>query len=305
VTETTALFEDRSIYAAPLAQCPLCGSEPVTPLYAITRFTPPFRVDRCAACGFIFMNPRFNDATVQGFYNESYYRGNAEYSYFDEREAEHFARYVWNARLRVIRRYVPEGNFLDVGCSFGGFLRAAPRYYTPLGIEPSAYAGTHARNEMGSRIHVGTLADHPFLRESISVITMIEVLEHMADPASAVRECAALLRRGGVLVIQTANMEGLQAKHYGGDYGYFLPGHLSYFGKRNLTGLLLREGFSEVVVYRPVEFGLLPKPLKSRGSFRSLLDYRHWIRISLYHMITRFAFGDFSPTSSMVVYAIK
>lgn len=298
-------FSDPAIYERPLRACPLCGSARIARLHGIQRYTPPFRVDRCDECGFIFMNPRFTKRVIRGFYGEDYYRGSAEYAYYDERRAERFARHVWKARLRVIGRYADGGNFLDVGAAFGGLLREASARYSVYGIEPSDYSGSEARKIFGERVHIGTLADHPFEDGFFSAITMIEVIEHLADPADAIRECHRLLRDGGVLVVQTANMAGLQARLRGERYAYFMPGHLSYFTRRNLTDLLVRSGFSRVVAYLPVEFGLVPKLLKSRYAFKSARDYRHWVRIAWYHLISKLHFRDFALTSSMVLYAVK
>jgi len=298
-------YGDTSLYAGPVEACPICGGRDIHPLHEITRFRHPFRVDRCETCRFIFMNPRFSDAVIEGFYSEDYFKGNADYTYHDERGIKKYALYVWNRRIEVLHRYAPSGNFLDVGASFGGLMEAAQRYYTSFGIELSAYAAAHAASIPGTTVHRGTLDDHPFAESSFAAITMIELIEHLRDPAGAVRECFRLLRPGGVLVIQTANMAGLQAKYHGRDYNYYLPGHLSYFTKRNLKELLLAEGFSRVKVFHPVEFGLLPKLRKSRGSFHSLRDYRAWIRISWYHFLSKLHAGNICATSSMVVYAFK
>ena len=298
-------FDDPAVYERPLSACPLCKSGDIARLHEIGRFSPPFRVDRCESCEFIFMNPRFTERTVRALYSEDYYRGTAEYSYYDEREAERYARYVWDARLRVMGRYARGGNFLDVGAAFGGFMNAASTRYSVYGIEPSEYSGGEAKKRYGERVHIGTLEDHPFESGSFSAITMIEVIEHLADPARALSECFRLLCDGGVLVVQTANMAGRQARSRGERYEYFMPGHLSYFTRKNLTGLLHKSGFSRVDAYLPVEFGLLPKLLKSRHTFKSIADYRSWIRIAWYHLKSSVHFGDFALTSSMVLYAVK
>jgi 2-polyprenyl-3-methyl-5-hydroxy-6-metoxy-1,4-benzoquinol methylase len=292
-------------YHTPLYYCPLCGSAAIKPLYRITRYDPPFNVDQCHVCSFIFSNPRFNDEIIKNFYNQDYYAGKAEYSYYDERNAKKFVRHVWEKRIEVIRSHVDGGNLLDVGAAFGGFLECALKYFIPHGIELSSYAAEHALQLLGDRIHNGTLADHPFPRDSFSVITMIEVIEHMHNPAVAVAECYRLLKQRGLLVIQTANMDGLQAKMLKDRYAYFMPGHLSYFSAKNLTQLLHKAGFSKIKIYYPVEFGLLPKLRKSRYAFTSLLDYRSWFRIAIYHMLGKIHYGNFAATSSMVVYAFK
>ncbi len=292
-------------FDAPLASCPLCSSPRIGRRWEITRYTPHFSVDRCAACGFMFMNPRLSRESIASLYDRAYYEGSAEYSYYDERDAERYARYVWEKRLRVLRRYAPSGNFLDVGCAFGGLLKCAARYYTPYGIEMSDYSGKHAKALFGDAVHVGTLDDHPFPAGHFQVITMVEVIEHCPDPVRVLGECRRLLSPGGVLLVQTANMDGIQARSKGSSYAYFMPGHLSYFSRRTLTGALMRAGFSRVITYRPVEFGLLPKLRKSRSAFRRWTDYRHWLRIALYHLAGWVHAGDFSLTSSMVLYAVR
>ncbi len=289
-----------------LDTCPLCKSKQIVFLYAIVHAKPPFTVYQCNVCNFIFMNPPLTKESEIALYDEGYYTGEADYTYYDERKVEQYSQYVWNARLKNIRKYVQSGNLLDVGCSFGGFLQTASKYFTVYGIEPSAYAGKYAQQRFGNDvIHTGTLFDHPFKENSFSVITMIEVLEHIRNPYEALTECYHLCTNNGLLVIQTANMDGLQAKLQKHKYGYFLPGHFSYFTKKNLAETVTKIGFRKVMVFQPVDFGLLPKLLKSRMNFKSINDYKSWLRIARYHYMSKIHMGNFSLTSSMVVYAFK
>ncbi|MGL4368750.1 MAG: class I SAM-dependent methyltransferase [Spirochaetota bacterium] len=292
-------------FLPPEKTCPLCSSDSLSGHLAIGYKDYPFRTSRCTTCGFIFMNPRFTDNTIRLFYGKEYYCGGAGFAYMDERAKEKYGRYVWNARLRTIRHYAPGGNFLDIGASFGGFMRAAQRFYTPWGIELSEFSGSYAKKEFGGRLHIGTLSDHPFPALSFSVITMIEVIEHLSDPADAIKESFRLLSPGGVLVIQTADMDAWQAVKKGADYHYYLPGHISYFTEKSLRTALRREGFGRITVHRPVDFGLIPKLLKSRGSFTKISDYLRWKDIALYHMMGYFSYKGRPLTSSMVVYAVK
>lgn len=298
-------MHDNDIFESPASHCPLCTSEVIEHRYEIRTYTPPFNISRCARCGFMFMNPRFREGTINDMYGEDYYSGTSEYSYHDERDTEAYAMYVWEKRIECLHERVPAGNFLDVGSSFGGLMKAAARYYLPHGIELSPYAGGHSRKHFGDRVHIGTLDDHPFPERFFSVITMVELLEHLPDPVKALRECYRLLDNNGLLMIQTANMDGLQARLYGRDYAYFMPGHLSYFSRNNLVIALRGCGFDSISVFYPVEFGLLPKLKKSRGSFKSILDYRAWLRISAYHLASKIHLLDFALTSSMVIYAMK
>ena len=285
--------------------CPLCDSNKISPKYHISRYTLKFNTDICEDCGFIFMNPQFKDDVIKNFYSEDYFKGRADYSYIDERDIKKYSGYVWDKRIKIIHKYIDSGNFLDVGCSFAGLLESAAKFYTPFGIEISDYAFSHATKMFSKNIHHGTLYDHKFKHNSFSVITMIELIEHLADPVYAISQCFDLLAKNGLLVIQTANMNGKQAKDLGENYEYFMPGHLSYFTAENLSSLLKRTGFEKIKVYYPVEFGLLPKLLKSRGSFKKISDYKSWLRIISYHIKSKIHFRNFAMTSSMVIYAEK
>jgi len=298
-------YYNQKTYKKPHLSCPLCGNGFISSLYTINRYSPHFNVDRCSVCSFIFMNPPFTEKTLNSYYDEGYFHGSSDYSYHDERDLKKYPSSVRDKRIKIIRRYVEGGNFLDVGAAFGLLLQTAAQYYTPYGIEVSPYAGSHAKEIFGSNIHIGTLEDHPFPENFFSVISMIEVLEHIDDPMDSLAECYRLLCPGGLLVLQTANMDGLQAKIYRDRYAYFMPGHCSYFTKANLTGVLKKLGFRRIKVFYPVEFGLSAKLIKSKGSFRSIKDYTAWVRIALYHLISKFHFGNFAMTSSMVLYAFK
>jgi SAM-dependent methyltransferase len=84
----------------------------------------------------------------------------------------------------------------------------------------------------------------PFRSGTFDVVAMFDFIEHIPAPQRAVEEAARLLRRGGVLVVETPNTAGLSARLM--RYHWPLlrpPEHLSYFDARNLTILLARCGF--------------------------------------------------------------
>lgn len=283
--------------------CPICGETPL-PLYKIDRFSPQLDILRCPSCA-LQMQARLPDR-LEELYTEGYYSGNAGYTYKDERKQERFERYVWKARLNRIKEFVPTpADFLDIGCAYGGLaLEAASMGYSAQGLDISEHAVQEARKR-GLKAKQGRITDDLFASRSIDVATMIEVIEHLEKPRESLAALSRVIRPGGLLVIQTANFDGQQARQGGSDYHYYLPGHLFYFSKSNLTRLLKEHGFSRVLFYPGVEFGLLPKLLKSRGSFQSPGDYAKWLRISWYHAMSKVALGRFAMTSAMVLYAFR
>jgi 2-polyprenyl-3-methyl-5-hydroxy-6-metoxy-1,4-benzoquinol methylase len=295
----------QTFFAKQLKKCPLCNSEDIIKQYTITRFKPELPIDRCLKCNFLFMNPRLKDSYLNELYSKNYYKGNTDFSYQDERKLIKYSNYVWNKRLQNIRKFVKTGNFLDVGAAFGGFMQAASKYYNAYGIELSKYAGLYAQKTFKEKLHIGTLSSQKFEKNFFNVITMIELIEHLENPCQALQKCFDLLKPGGLLLIQTANMNGHQARKLKDGYHYFLPGHLSYFTFSNLKMALRKTGFSKVIPYYPTDFGLLPKLLKSRHSFKNIFDYYKWFKIALYHFKSKIKYKGDPLTSSMVIYAIK
>ena len=286
-----------------IERCPVCGEVP-RHLHTIDRFRPSFDVLQCPSCTLQMQSEIPSDPAIH--YDRDYYEGRAEYSYRDERAKAAYDRHVWRARLRNIARFrPPPADFLDVGCAFGGFVsEAAFAGYRARGMDVSQFAVDEARKRGVDCLH-DTLCNPrlPLEADSLDIVTMIEVFEHLEDPLLAMENLRRILRPGGLLLIQTANFCGRQALKEGRDYHYYLPGHLFYYSTISLRRLFEKYGFSDVRFYRGADFGLLPKLLKSRGDFESIRDYARWLKIAAYHLKSKIAFGDFALTSSMVAYA--
>ena len=294
--------------------CPVCESSNTFFYGKVTRFEKPFSIRKCSDCHSAYQYPAPKDNKL--FYIDDYYSGQADYSYIDERKNNEYAKYVWDARIKKLLKYHTDGIFIDVGCAFGGLTRCASTFFEAYGLDISSYAITQG-NELSRQISTGTnfkglyegnLINFPIpgIRyASVAVISMIEVAEHLENPAEYFSKAWELLKPGGILLIQTANITAYQAEKAGLNYHYYLPGHLTYFSEKGLETLLKKTGFSSIIKFFPVEFGLLPKLKKMRGNFISRLDYFQWFKTAYYHISSFFRYKNQPLTSSMVVYAIK
>jgi 2-polyprenyl-6-hydroxyphenyl methylase/3-demethylubiquinone-9 3-methyltransferase len=102
---------------------------------------------------------------------------------------------------------------LDVGCG-GGILAEsmARRGADVLGIDlaekPLKVAQLHALESGTSSVDYRRVSAEDLARERpahFDVLTCMEMLEHVPDPASVVSACAALVRPGGALFFSTLN----------------------------------------------------------------------------------------------------
>lgn len=289
-------------YSSLRNECPLQKDCDWKPLYTTTGNYPGLQIAECQSCKLQALSPRPDQTEL---YTKDYYQGKAEYSYIDERKAKPFFRYVWKARLKNIKRFVKSGHFLDIGSSFGGFLEVAKEEgFNIQGVEISEYAAKYANANQIPTFH-GNLFDAKFPTSSFDVITLVEVIEHIENPNLFFQELTRILKPGGLLLLQTANFKGWQAKNEASHYHYYMPGHVFYYSDTLLKKILTGFGFGSFVSYFGVDFPLVAKLKKARGSFQSWKDYRHWFRISFYHFRSQWKTKGYPLTSSYVLYAFK
>jgi SAM-dependent methyltransferase len=288
--------------------CPVCLSNQTLKKGSINRFSPPLTIDYCKKCGSFFQNPPPSDPDQ--FYDEGYYSGSSAYSYRDERNKYDFDKYVHFSRLENIKNIITEGKLLDIGCSFGGFVKSALVFYDAYGLDISPFATKSGNHWLGEeRLYEGTISDNfasgRFKQNEYQVVTMFEVAEHLLKPREIFSEIFNLLSPKGMLIIQTANFDAWQAKNLGLEYNYFMPGHLVYYTAVGLETMLEELGYKIYKRYFPTDFSLLAKLKKSRGSFKTVFNYIRWLKISFYHFKSFFKKKGFPITSSYVVYAEK
>lgn len=283
--------------------CPFCKKETKF-LYTISRFEPPLTIFQCPECKLQMQH----QTNPHQYYTKDYFNGTSPYSYFDERKYFQYCEYVWKARLKTIKRYKPPpARLLDVGCSFGGFLLTALKEgYEAFGIDISPYVVEEVKNHpiLQQRISLSNVLDYT-PPQTFDIITLIEVIEHLPEPEKVFQKLYDLLNSGGLLIIQTANFDGLQAKLFKEHYHYYLPGHLYYYSKTNLTRILKTYGFDDFIYFHGVDFGLLPKLKKLRGFISHPKQFYKYIKTSVYHFLSKISFKTFSLTSSFVLYAFK
>jgi SAM-dependent methyltransferase len=99
------------------------------------------------------------------------------------------------------------GRLLDVGCGTGAMLKAAAgRGFEVAGIDISDVAIGQARDRVaGAELHVGVAESLPFAGGSFDAVSCVGSLEHVADPAAAVREMVRVARPGAQLLVIVPN----------------------------------------------------------------------------------------------------
>ncbi len=264
-----------------------------------------FNILECFNCGVLFRWP--HPTNIKELYNKGYYKGTDKYSYIDERE-DKFLRDIENERrISNLKTFFPvdkELSLLDVGCSFGALVDGATSQgIDAYGIDISDYVRLQACH---SRLLQGDICEG--VNGRYSIITMIEVIEHLKDPSKALNNCYNSLENDGILLIQTTNMDSLSRKSEGGNSRYFLPGHLFYFSLRTLTRLLKKHNFKIEKVYYGHETGLIPALVRKSIANIGRLNLPDWF-VAFYtlvvHLCSKIHVGSIAVHNGMVVVARK
>lgn len=233
----------------PVHACAVCGSRERARLFR----EGPFHVVRCGGCGLVYVTPRLPAEALPAVYGEAYWRSAcpSQRGYADYLADEPLYLRTFRRRVRFLERYLPRrGRALDVGCAAGFFLQVLrERGWEVRGVEPSPAVARHAREAAGLEVHAGDLASAPFEPASFDLVSFWDVIEHLPDPADALRRAAALLREDGVLVVETQNVESAFARLLGRRWHHYKHlEHLHHFSPATLEELFRRTGFESVDV---------------------------------------------------------
>lgn len=200
-------------------------------------------VSKCSDCGLGRATPAKFDP--HGYYTAEYFNGSHSDGYLDYAASEQVLRHEFAKVVKVLGEYCPPGaHVLEIGCAFGFFLKEARGTFKVSGIEiaADAVAACHAAGLDSVRqgeANEETLAD----LEPVDAIVMLDVAEHLADPAATLRLCSRVLKPGGVIILTTGNFASPLARLAGKHWRLMTPPqHLWYFTPESLRRMSAGNG---------------------------------------------------------------
>ncbi len=196
---------------ATVLSCPACHNDGAVLLFVKHGY----RLVRCGACDLAYIDNPPDAAGIAALYQ-------SDDGYHDrliDQSSGEYARMDCVARrhMEVLTRHwpTPKGagglaHVLDVGCSAGLFLkRARDAGFAVSGLEMSPRSVDYARETLGLDVQQGAIEDADFADGGFDVITLFDVIEHLADPYAAAKQLAKWLKPGGILLMSTPNIDGL------------------------------------------------------------------------------------------------
>lgn len=181
--------------------CPLCGTDSYKEIYKERGV---LGIAQCSSCGLIYVNPRLKEPEKIYWGDTGLYFNEARLIF--EGKARHHRDPNYLADLKIIYKYKPSGNFLDIGTNMGFFLRnARGRKWNLYGVEPSVPLSEMARKYFGLNVKTAFLEEAGFTDSFFDVVTMTDVFEHVTHPKEILKEIRRILKPDGIIFIKVPN----------------------------------------------------------------------------------------------------
>jgi len=231
--------------------CNFCNSKSYKQLYSKKYKEDLFYLVECDNCGLKYINPQPTDESLKYFYDYvlnseewlSQFPSYLDTNYYELRTNAGVARY--KMYLENVERYIEGGNLLDVGCGDGPLFRLADsRRWRMYGLDVSQKAyDFHMKNPLVN-FYYGTIETAPYEYSFFDAVFSFDAIEHVKNPMSLLMSIARVIKTGGILCINTININSRIAKKEKEKWIQFTPpGHLFYFSPKTLKMILEKAGF--------------------------------------------------------------
>jgi SAM-dependent methyltransferase len=200
----------------------------------------------CSFCSLRFVHPRYLDEAI---YDSDYFDGASHGFGFSNYEEDKTASssYLGFLLRRVHKLVSGQSNtLLDIGAANGFFVSlASTNGFKSKGIELSEDAVNWALR-LGRDVRKTSIEEFK-AEESFDVVTILDVLEHLAEPRETLQMISQFLNHKGILVINVPDRSSIFARICGYRWhAYLPPEHWFYFNRKSISELLEQTGFQVV-----------------------------------------------------------
>jgi 2-polyprenyl-3-methyl-5-hydroxy-6-metoxy-1,4-benzoquinol methylase len=153
-----------------------------------------------------------------------------------------------------------EVSLLDIGCNKGFLLHSAiQKGWNVYGIELVPELLIPFKNKykgLSDSLYIGSFDDNynKLKKNSFDVISMIDVIEHFNNPAKTLKKVHSLLKKDGILIVQTPDSMSSMSKNLKSSWPALKKEeHLCVFNKKNYKQMMTELEFVKTSFYKPFD----------------------------------------------------
>lgn len=183
-------------------------------------------------------------------FDENYF---SSHTYADITFAK-YSMYWWSNRFyaTLARRYGRRGaRLLEVGSGMGHLVGQLEDSFQTFGMDLNHWAVKQSKAVVdASSLQTASAQELPFADASFNVVIIKHIVEHLPNPAQALREIGRVTEPGGTLILATPNLGSL-LKPWKGDkwIGYQDPTHISLKPPEEWISLIRSADFSPLRIF--------------------------------------------------------
>jgi 2-polyprenyl-3-methyl-5-hydroxy-6-metoxy-1,4-benzoquinol methylase len=251
-----------------MKRCPVCGEDGNGWILSRVNliYMSDFDLVECSSCGVICFDPLPTPEQLSVFYSASYYNF--------EKDREEGKGMAFARRLR---RWKESGEFLDVGCATGFFINGIKKHskWNVHGTDFGKSAAKFANEKLGLDVRHGDISDAGFDDASFDYVHVNNVLEHVLNPVSLLKECRRLVKPDGFFYLSVPNgfvdsRDLIDFYNIEKKPARSKNGHIFFFPSRTLMMLLEKVGFA---IHKTKTYSL-KRGLRSVGYLRRKKDWK-------------------------------
>ncbi len=234
------------------SNCPACHSDALCSEF---RLSDGFDYDRCKNCRMVFMNPCFTEAMYVEYLEKgaawAYWRDYMPESMKRSRISMYKERALYVEKMASAHSF-PLDSILEVGAGNGEtaeFLASFAGVKEVVIIEPQPFKCAHPKIKPVQ----ATMAE-ACLDKQVDAAVAFEVLEHIIDPDAFLKDIRRHLRRGGMFLFSTPNIEGFETQVLRDRSSSCVFDHSRLYSPLAVRELLTRNGFEIVHLETPGQY---------------------------------------------------
>ena len=224
--------------------CNLCGINDYTILFGpgVAQVN---QIVKCNHCGLMYANPRARDVdqVMIKNYDANWTLHHSQHRF--EKESLQIRDYR-KTQAFLKKSYPNRGKLIEIGSGLGHLLNFFKQDgWDVMGIEPLRGGCQFSESEFGIKAIPKTIEEAALDENSVDVVLMMHVIEHVPEPFSTFKEVYRILKPGGIFILETPRYDTLMFKLLGKrERSLSCDGHLYFFTTHTLKKMATNAAFT-------------------------------------------------------------